>query len=186
MSSRSNIIKSGLKEIPGFLGYFVSEYGDVYSIHDPKVNFILRKLNPWKDPNHGQTYLCVSLSKAGKKFKQKVHRLILFAFIGPCPPGYVTRHLDGDGSNNRLDNLTWGTVKENAQDKKRHGISGGEFKRGHQHNRAKLNDHQVRRIRRLYANGWTQEYLASKFIISRGHISKIVNRKTWQHIREEK
>jgi hypothetical protein len=50
-----------------------------------------------------------------------VHRLVLEAFVGPCPPGQQVRHLDGDASHNALTNLTYGTPSENVQDILRHG-----------------------------------------------------------------
>src|SRR5215471_1608313 len=43
-----------------------------------------------------------------------VHRLILEAFVGPCPKGMEARHLNGDRQDNRLVNLAWGTRLENA------------------------------------------------------------------------
>lgn len=52
-----------------------------------------------------------------------VHRLVLMAFVGPCPEGMVTCHNDGDPANNHLTNLRWDTVSENARDVVRHGIN---------------------------------------------------------------
>src|SRR4249920_3616604 len=46
-----------------------------------------------------------------------VHRGVLLAFEGPCPPGHVCRHLDDNPANNRRANLKWGTKKENAEDR---------------------------------------------------------------------
>src|SRR5690606_34466884 len=43
----------------------------------------------------------------GKTYR--VHRLICEAFNGPAPDGYVCMHLDEDASNNRPENLAWGT-----------------------------------------------------------------------------
>ena len=50
-----------------------------------------------------------------------VHRLVLEAFRGPCPEHHVTCHGNGVPWDNRLDNLRWGTQKENDDDKLRHG-----------------------------------------------------------------
>lgn len=50
-----------------------------------------------------------------------VHRLVLAAFVGPCPEGMEVRHLDGNPANNRLENLKYGTVSENRFDSVRHG-----------------------------------------------------------------
>jgi hypothetical protein len=44
----------------------------------------------------------------------KVHRLVCEAFHGPPPfDRAVVIHLDEDATNNRADNLKWGTQKEN-------------------------------------------------------------------------
>lgn len=52
----------------------------------------------------------------------KVHRVICETFHGPPPSRlHVVRHLNGNPSDNRPDNLKWGTRKENAQDLKDHG-----------------------------------------------------------------
>jgi HNH endonuclease len=63
-----------------------------------------------------------------------VHRLVLEAFVGYAPDGYVTRHRDGDPRNNRLDNLCWGTQVENQADRKLHGTdNSGERNPMYQH-----------------------------------------------------
>ena len=44
----------------------------------------------------------------------KVHRLVCEAFHGPAAdPTYVVIHLDEDATNNKPENLKWGTMKEN-------------------------------------------------------------------------
>lgn len=50
-----------------------------------------------------------------------VHRLVLEAFVGSCPPGMECCHNNGDPSDNRLDNLRWDTKKSNRQDRNKHG-----------------------------------------------------------------
>lgn len=49
-----------------------------------------------------------------------VHHAVLLAFVGPRPEGLLTRHLDGNCLNNRLDNLRYGTKSENSADFYRH------------------------------------------------------------------
>lgn len=61
-----------------------------------------------------QGYLRTSLSASDRKQNFLVHRLVLAAFVGPCPEGMEALHLDNDPSNNRLDNLKWGTPSENV------------------------------------------------------------------------
>lgn len=45
-----------------------------------------------------------------------VHRLVLEAFVGPCPPGMECCHNNGVASDNRLCNLRWDTSSENKYD----------------------------------------------------------------------
>lgn len=58
-----------------------------------------------------------------EKSVQHMHRLILEASVGPCPPGMLTRHLNGDPLDNRSANLAWGTHAENHADSVRHGTA---------------------------------------------------------------
>ena len=50
-----------------------------------------------------------------------VHDLVLRAFVGDPPPGFVARHLEGNPADNRLEKLAWGTRSQNNQDTARHG-----------------------------------------------------------------
>lgn len=68
-------------------------------------------------------YLTVKLALAGHTRTTYVHELVLRAFVGPRPKtdarGEI-RHLDGDKTNNHIDNLKYGTIIENAADRVRH------------------------------------------------------------------
>lgn len=67
-------------------------------------------------------YPTVCLSRDGTSRAYAVHRLVLEAFVGPCPPGMLCRHFpDRSTKNNRLDNLSWGTPKQNTRDRVVHG-----------------------------------------------------------------
>lgn len=124
------------KPIPGYEGqYEVSDQGRVRSLDRTITNSkgVTSRLT-------GRT-LRSSPTKAGYPIvqippkKRYVHRLVLEAFIGSCPQGMECRHLDGNPSNNRLDNLVWGTHSENNRDIVTHGKhnygSRTHCKRGH-------------------------------------------------------
>jgi hypothetical protein len=49
----------------------------------------------------------------GRKNSLCVHALVLLAFVGPPPEKHECRHLNGNPSDNRLENLRWGTRSEN-------------------------------------------------------------------------
>lgn len=50
-------------------------------------------------------FVYVDLWKDGVKESRRIHELVALTFNGPCPQGFEVYHLDGDRTNNRLDNL---------------------------------------------------------------------------------
>lgn len=98
------------KWIPGFENqYQASDLGRIKSFKVNKQFGQIMQGNILKDGRKR-----VNLN--GKKYL--VHRLILLTFD---PDGYTTEkclamHLDGDPSNNKLNNLQWGSYSDNAQD----------------------------------------------------------------------
>lgn len=60
-----------------------------------------------------------SVSVDGKQ--RFIHVLMVEAFIGPRPIGQEVRHLNGKPSDNRIENLTYGSKSENAYDSIKHG-----------------------------------------------------------------
>jgi hypothetical protein len=66
--------------------------------------------------------LQVTLCKDGVNHQMKVHQVIALAFHGPCPEGQETRHWpDRDVTNNRPENLCYGTKRDNFLDSAEHG-----------------------------------------------------------------
>lgn len=73
-------------------------------------------------PNRiGGGHLQVRLSRGGRSVDILVHRAVLEAFAGPCPEGLEGLHGNGDPSDNRVENLRWGTRSENTLDSVEHG-----------------------------------------------------------------
>jgi hypothetical protein len=65
-------------------------------------------------------YVQVCIKWEGRLYFRYAHILVLTYFRGPCPPGLESRHLDGVRSHNILNNLVWGTHKENMEDRAKH------------------------------------------------------------------
>lgn len=102
-----------------------------------------------------------------------IHQVVLETFVGPRPVGYLTRHLNGDPTDNRPENLAWGTEAENAADRTGHGrtTKGRAW--------SKLTASQVQEIRRL-APEVSRAELARRFEVTHGHVVAIVNNKYWK------
>lgn len=133
-------------------------------------------------------YQHVTLSRSGRYKTVLVHRMVLEAFVGPCPEGMEGCHNDGVGTNNCLDNLRWGTPKENQQDRFLHGTSnrGKHYNLGHTWNRgtkcgtARLTEDNVRKIRKLYASGGhSQRGLGRMFGVSHMRIADVLYGKSF-------
>lgn len=69
--------------------------------------------------NHLFVLLYVPGSGNRKRVNRKVHRLMLEAFVGPCPDGQEACHWDDVADHNVLENLRWDTRPNNIADRKR-------------------------------------------------------------------
>lgn len=67
----------------------------------------------------------MSLCKKGVQTTKSVHRIVLEAWVGPCPAGLEGCHNDGDYTNNVLSNIRWDTRENNQLDKREHGTHRG-------------------------------------------------------------
>jgi hypothetical protein len=145
----------------------------------------------WQDINPvrmASGYFTVGVyAERGKKPKTYLlHRLVLEAFRGVPPDGKMdARHLDGRKSNNRLENLSWGTRSENMLDviKHRSGEKEEEPEPGEKkrrwYNGYTTDEYLVRVGCELYAEGvLTLEHLSRFWNCSRDVASNIVKGKT--------
>jgi len=105
--------------------YAVSDAGRVKRVESVVWNckgyYLTRKERVLKPGNDRDGYQLVGLCQDGQRSTRKVHRLVLEAFVGPCPDGHQTRHLNGDKQDNSLGNLAWGTAAEQMADIEAHG-----------------------------------------------------------------
>ncbi len=165
------------RDIPGFPGYRVGDDGSVWSRWGKGCNGVMgsrwRRLRGRADKDG---YRKVNLRRCGKVHERKVHRLVLEAFVGRCPEGMQCRHFpDRDPGNNRLENLAWGTPRENMADQVVHGTGN----RGSKHWSAKLTEAQVRIIRRWLAAGISQVNISLFFGVAPQTIGDISTGETW-------
>ena len=118
------------KPIKGYEGlYEVSSMGRIKSIerkvYNPGVlgNGCYRTVpEKIRKPNIMKGYHCISLIKNNKYKVYRIHRLVIEHFVGEAPSiEHQVNHIDGDKSNNRVENLEWVTPKENTH----HAIKNG-------------------------------------------------------------
>lgn len=69
--------------------------------------------------------LTVRLFRGGKGLNRAIHRIVLEAFVGPCPMDMEGCHNDGDPTNNAVSNLRYDSKENNELDKRKHGTHGG-------------------------------------------------------------
>ncbi|MCA1668904.1 MAG: HNH endonuclease [Thermomicrobia bacterium] len=137
----------------------------------------------------------------GRPQYQMEHRLVMEAHLGrPLLQEEVCDHLNGDKTDNRIENLSLTTQSEHMR---RHVRDGHKFwlysdqtgdnhylrkdpsriRRGEQSTTPKLTEAEVIEIRRRYAaGGVNQTELGREFGVTSMNIWQIVHRKSWQHI----
>ncbi|WP_103257978.1 HNH endonuclease signature motif containing protein [Tabrizicola aquatica] len=141
--------------IPDFPKYVVDSKGRVFGLFRKKL------LNPWRSP---EGYLRVDIRNGnGQQKKPYVHELVAAAFIGPKPKGMLIRHLNDDPSDNRVENLAYGTQSENTTDS----IVNGR-------NRSKFSTDQISHMLQLRESGRTVEDIMELYPCSMRTMTKIL------------
>lgn len=109
----------------------------------------------------------------------RAHRYSHYLYYGYCNPNLLVLHsCDKKECVNPL-HLRQGSVQDNSDD---FGKMRG-HRNGSSVNTSKLNEENVREIRRLYTDGLcSQQSLADVFKVSQNAISHIIRRKNWKHI----
>lgn len=182
MSSANDTPPVEYRPAYGFPLYRVGDDGSVWS----RIGVGARNreaTDEWKRlvgstlPRGYQSYL-LRESLLGRRCNRKGHTLVLEAFVCPRPDGMLCRHLDGNPANNRLSNLCWGTIHENAADSIKHGTQ----RRGSGQFLAKLTEADIPVIRQLIADGMPGSRIARKYGVTNRVIYLIADRKNWTHV----
>jgi hypothetical protein len=105
----------------------------------------------------GYAEFCIYIDKIQRTMQ--VHQQVALAFIGPAE-GRQVRHLDGNRLNNKLENLAYGTPRENQNDRRDSKYKG-----------AKLATHQqIEEAKDLVEKGFSLKQIATLLGLSENHI----------------
>ena len=104
--------------------YYISKTGKIYSTYVPggQGSTNISKPHLLKYGTDKDGYYRVVLSLNGIKQYVHVHTIIVQQFIGNIPDNMVVNHIDGNKTNNRVDNLEITTVQGNTVHAHRHGL----------------------------------------------------------------
>jgi len=142
--------------MPGTDKYYITDDGRVFSAH--------RWVWKEKSQHTNRGYKYVALDGAPKK----VHQLVLLAFGHDRPDGAEVRHLNGKRGDNRLENLAWGTRKENVADMFLHGT----VPSGERSGASKLSDKTVAKIVQRAIAGESMYVLAKEYGVSAASVCR--------------
>lgn len=127
--------------------------------------------------------VCFVRGLDGRKVRLPVHHAMLLAFVGPRPEGLWGLHKNDIRTDNRPENLYWGTPSQNVADCIRNGhFVNWERPTGESHWASVLTDEIVAEIRRLNAEGWTHRRLGRKFGIAHSTVGRVARRECWSHV----
>lgn len=163
-----------LYPIPGWPNYFITEEGSVYS---EQKGVLIEK----KQQNHTGGYKTVSLWLNGKGRSCFVHRLVIITFKGIYSNRKLhVNHIDGNKTNNHLDNLEAVSCSDNLK----HSYKIGMHKpgRGEAAGNSKLKIEEVREIRQLLKEGkLSMPKIGALYGVSGDCIFGIKTNIRWQH-----
>jgi predicted XRE-type DNA-binding protein len=129
------------------------------------------------------TYGYYKISLGPKKDRKSVlvHRLVGITFLVNIDNKPQINHIDGDKTNNNVENLEWVTNQENAIHAHKTGLRKGPI--GELNTKAKLKEKDILEIRSLLKNNNIKlKEVARLYGVSISTISAIKTRRKWKHL----
>ena len=155
------------RPIPTYPAYAITAWGRVWSTRTSMWLTAYRK-------DLGYDIVTLSKGIGGKQVQKRVNRLVLEAWVGPCPEGMEACHNDGNRRNNALSNLRWDTHAANMRDARAHGVLSSS---------CTLTDAEARQICHLgQAGQYTQQEIADMFGVSVSTAHSVIRKKAWKHL----
>lgn len=164
--------------VPDYPGYWIGDDGSAWS---QKTNQGTIDPARWKrlKPIVKRGYSKVTLSIGGKSREFHLHRLVLLAFVGPCPGGMEACHgPDFNRLNCHLTNLRWDTRRSNTRDRDQ----AGRTARGSRVGNSRLMEDDIPRIRSLHLEGKNAPWIAREYRVATRTIVLVLSGETWKHV----
>lgn len=159
--------------------YEISNFGEIRSIDriSGKRKGIIKGKFLKQSINH-KGYLEVRLFKNSKSISKIVHRLIALNFI-PNPLNLPQiNHIDGNKTNNFVNNLEWVSNSQNQLHAYKIGLQPS--RAGEKNSNASLSDEEVSNIKDLYNSGQSIKNISIHTDIPLGKIRSIIYKRSWK------
>ena len=150
--------------------YQISNTGKV---RNKKTGLILKP----KYNQKGYQYVNLSVDRH-KSIKWYIHRLVGFHFIPNPENKPQVNHIDGNPSNNNVDNLEWVTNEENQ----RHAVLNNLHFQGETHKDSKFTNESVKLLPRLIEIGFSVKDINNLTGVAVQNLYKIILGKTWRQL----
>ena len=157
-------IPSDAKQITSLPNTFITRDGRIWRNGKPKKVYV--GLNGYKT---------CTFSINNKSNPKTVHRLLLETFVGPCPEKHEALHINGNRLDNRLENLRWGTRKENVADAIKHGTA----TIGTKNSQSKFNKEDLNEIMKMKSQRMTAQQIADRFNVSKTTVYRVYSGQTY-------
>jgi transposase-like protein len=165
--------------IPGFPGYDASSLGRVRSWHVRAERApVAKAIRSGGAAGYPNVTLRGARGVGGEQRQIAVHAIVLRAFVGMPEEGQVCRHLDGDRSNARLDNLAYGSYADNAADAIRHGTQSW----GESHGNAALSLDKIQMMIDARRGGASFDAIAREHGCNASTVNRVLHGQTWSRV----
>ena len=183
-TSIENLVNSGDISIETILSE-AKEFRKNYWIHSSGLVISTMKSKPkilkGLRTGYKRKYLGVEVyDDKGVKEKLLIHRIVALMFIHNEENKQQVNHIDGDTTNNSVDNLEWVTPLENTK----HAYATGLSPIGIKCSWAKLTEEQVVNCFTLHLEGVSVRDIIKATGVPKASVYRIINRTSWRHITE--
>lgn len=168
------------RDIEGFPGYRVGSDGTFWTRKRIGAHGALgEEWRLMKPDVNKYGHALIAVMHNGVKSRRYAHHFVLEAFVGKKPAKhFVARHLNDIGSDNRVENLAWGSLADNYRDR----YVNGTACKGSGHHKSKLSEDQVFSISQDLQGGLSAPCIAKKHRVSISCVSAIKGGYHWNHI----